>query len=97
MGAQKRYHQSTIMNDILSPILIAIGVYAAIGVLFAIAFVFKGVDSIDPNAKGTGIGFRLLILPGSAALWPLLMRRWMKGVPPPEETNAHRRAAKGTS
>jgi len=55
----------------------------------------KGVDRIDPNARGAGLGFRLLILPGSAALWPLLLRRWIAGSPPPAERNTHRDMAKG--
>ena len=54
------------------------GVYAAAGVLFAVAFVTWGVEQVDPAAKGAPLGFRLLILPGSVALWPLLLRRWMR-------------------
>lgn len=52
--------------------------YAACGVLFAIAFVMKGVERVDSQAHGAPLGFRLLILPGAAALWPLLLRRWMR-------------------
>jgi len=51
--------------------------YAAVGVLFAIAFVIKGVKRVDQGAAGTGWGFRLLILPGSVALWPWLLRKWL--------------------
>lgn len=54
-------------------ILLALGVYGAIGVCFASWFVFAGVGRISPAARGTGFAFRLLILPGSAALWPLLV------------------------
>lgn len=53
--------------------------YAAAGVVFAIAFVARGVSRIDDQAKGAGIGFRLLIFPGVAALWPLLLNRWIRG------------------
>lgn len=67
------------------------GVYLGAGLLFAIAFVSLGVQRIDPAAEGAKLGFRLLILPGSAALWPLLAWRWITGAPPPEETNRHRR------
>lgn len=68
--------------------------YAAIGVVFAIAFVWKGVDRIDPAARGGTWGFRVLIFPGAAALWPLLAGRWLGGAgAPPAETNPHRRAA----
>ena len=45
-------------------------IYLGVGIVFAIAFVWKGVGEIDPAAKDGTIGFRLLILPGTAALWP---------------------------
>jgi hypothetical protein len=54
--------------------LIAIGLYLAIGLCFALIFVGVLVGRIDPAARGAGWGFRLLILPGAAALWPLLLR-----------------------
>jgi hypothetical protein len=54
------------------------GAYAAVGAVFAAAFATWGVQRVDPAAKGAPLGFRLLILPGSAALWPLLLRRWMR-------------------
>jgi len=50
--------------------------YAGIGLAFAIAFVLRGVWRLDPVARGAPIGFRLLILPGAVALWPVLLRRW---------------------
>jgi hypothetical protein len=52
--------------------------YAAAGLVFAIAFAVHGVEVIDPVAKQSGVGFRLLIIPGSIALWPLLMKRWFR-------------------
>jgi hypothetical protein len=65
--------------------------YAALGFVFALAFVTVGVGRIDPNARGSGFGFRLLIFPGSAAFWPLLLRRWLRGDKDvPEERNPHR-------
>ena len=77
-------------------LLILGGLYAACGFLFAIPFVLKGVKLIDPHAAHGSWGFRLLIVPGTLALWPLLLRRWLKGISePPEERNAHRQAAKG--
>jgi hypothetical protein len=61
-------------------ILLAIAAtYAGAGLLFGLAFVFAGVGRIDPVAAGSGIGFRLLILPGAAALWPLLLVKWVRG------------------
>jgi hypothetical protein len=69
-------------------------IYAWLGLFFAIAFVSFGVTRVDMQARGAGWGFRLLILPGVAALWPLFLRRWLQGAAePPSEINAHRRLA----
>lgn len=70
------------------------GVYLGLGFLFAIAFVSFGLRRIDPAAEGAKIGFRLLILPGVTALWPLFVRRWITGSPPPNEINRHRERAR---
>jgi hypothetical protein len=51
--------------------------YVVVGALFALAFVTVGVRAVDPIAKGSGTGFRLIISPGVAALWPLLLMRWI--------------------
>ena len=53
--------------------------YGLFGVLFGVCFVTVGVSRLDPMAKGTGPGFRLLILPGVATFWPLLLYRWLRG------------------
>ena len=80
---------------IASVLLSLLGVYLLCGLVFAIPFVLVGAGKIDPHAKHGSWGFRLLIIPGTMALWPLLARRWLKGVnEPPEENNAHRRAAR---
>ena len=71
-------------------------IYALVGILFAIAFAWKGAGRIDPSAKDGTWGFRLLIIPGAAALWPILARRWLAGAGPPEEHNPHRAAVKGS-
>jgi hypothetical protein len=55
----------------------ALAAYAAIGLLFAAAFLTAGISRVDPASKGSGIGFRLIILPGVAALWPLMLKRWV--------------------
>lgn len=84
------------MLEPMARLLVAtVGVYLAVGVVFAVPFVWRGVARIDPCAAAGSIGFRLLILPGVTALWPLLAFRWWRGTPPPEEHNPHRRAALG--
>jgi len=65
--------------------------YAGLGLVFALAFVLSGVQRLDSEARGAGIGFRLLILPGVAAFWPMFLRRWALGITePPVEKNPHR-------
>jgi hypothetical protein len=90
--------------DYSEPLLVAaswltriFALYVLLGIFFAVAFLARGVERLDPNARGTGLGFRLLILPGSVAFWPLLLTRWLKRSPPPVERNQHRDAARRSS
>jgi hypothetical protein len=62
---------------ILQLILLLVGIYILAGLLFAIAFVLKGVDQIDETAAGASWGFRVIIIPGTAVFWPLLLKRWL--------------------
>lgn len=64
-------------------VILTIGAYLGVGALFAIIFVFAGVQRIDPVANRAPIQFRLLIIPGAAALWPWLLRRLIRRTPPP--------------
>lgn len=59
-------------------LLIVLAVYAAIGVAFALAFVTVGVARVDAAARGAPLGFRILIFPGSVALWPMLLWKWIE-------------------
>jgi len=52
--------------------------YGVVGFVLAIAFLARGVSRIDTQAAGAGLGFRLMILPGVTALWPLLLKRWIR-------------------
>ncbi len=63
-------------------------VYSAAGVVFALAFLARGIERIDPAAHGASWGFRCLIAPGVVALWPWLARRWWLAARLPEETGA---------
>ena len=68
--------------------------YAAAGLAFGLAFAAAGAARLDPAARGASFGFRILVIPGAAALWPVLLRRWLRGDrTPPIERNAHREAA----
>jgi len=69
--------------------------YGALGSIFALAFAAFGAGRLDPAARAGTLGFRVAIVPGAAAFWPFLLRRWLRGdVEPPEERNAHREAAR---
>lgn len=59
-------------------ILIATGIYLLCGLAFGLLFVGVGAGRLDPAARGTSPVFRLLILPGSIALWPFLAIRWVQ-------------------
>jgi hypothetical protein len=81
-------------ETLVTALVYALIAYAAVGLAFAVVFVWFGVERVDSEATGAGVGFRLLILPGVAAFWPLLLQRWVRGVTePPTEANPHRRVS----
>jgi hypothetical protein len=49
--------------------------YAVAGFMFAVWFVIAGIGRIDTAARDARVGFRLIVLPGVVALWPLLLKR----------------------
>lgn len=52
-------------------------VYGTLGLAFAVAFVGTGIARVDHAAKDAPWSFRLLIVPGAAALWPWMLARWI--------------------
>ena len=75
--------------------LIVLGLYLALGVLFAIPFLLKGAAAIDEDAVEGSWGFKVLVFPGAVALWPLLGKRWLGRASAHEERSPHRQAAGG--
>ena len=55
--------------------------YGLVGAVFAIAFVTIGIQRVDSVAERAPVGFRLIVLPGVAALWPLMLMRWLRATP----------------
>jgi len=53
-------------------------IYLLIGFVFSLFFITLGVKQIDEGAKGTSVGFRLMIMPGTWAFWPVLLSKWIK-------------------
>jgi len=66
------------MEQIATVGLSIASIYLILGIFFAIAFLWKGVTKIDEGAVGTGIGFKLLILPGTILLWIPLLLKWLR-------------------
>jgi hypothetical protein len=58
--------------------LAVVGLYAAVGLLTALAFVSVGVTRVLPQPVPVTIGARILLLPGAAAFWPYVLLRWRK-------------------
>jgi hypothetical protein len=56
----------------------AIGAYLLAGAVFAVIFVARGIGRVDPVAQHAPWGFRLIVMPGVAALWPVLLARWVR-------------------
>ena len=50
-------------------------IYLAAGFVVGAAFLFLGIDHVDPSARGA-FAFRPLLLPGLTLLWPFVALRW---------------------
>ena len=61
----------------------AIAVYLALGVIVAAFVVAAGLPRMDPATQGMAWSARLLLLPGVAALWPLMAWKWLSRRQPP--------------
>ena len=61
-------------------VLYAIGLYLAIGFIFAVAFVAFGAAQLTHSSFT--IGARIILLPGATLLWPYVLARWLKSHTP---------------
>ncbi len=59
-------------------IVAVVEIYTGFGLLFSIWFVTRGVTIVDESASGSGVLFRLLLIPGTTVFWPLLAKRCVK-------------------
>jgi hypothetical protein len=67
------------MSGGLAGVLVGVAeAYLTAGLLFAVPFVARWAGRLDPAARAGSLGFRLMILPGAALLWPLLARRLVR-------------------
>jgi len=65
---------------IAQAILMLFAFYAVIGAVVGGVFVVFGVSRVDHAARGGPWHFRLIIWPGTAALWPLILAKWLEAV-----------------
>lgn len=51
--------------------------YLGAGLLFGLCFILWGIEKVDTGAAHSSAGFRIIILPGILAFWPVLLRKWI--------------------
>jgi hypothetical protein len=74
----------------------ALYVYLGVGVFVAVWIHAGGLRRVDTTAARGTMGFRILITPGLVILWPLILKRAIRGAgSPPIERGPHRDAASG--
>jgi hypothetical protein len=64
------------MHPVATILLGGFALYIVLGLATALAFVIFGVTRVQ-DAPVT-VGARVLIFPGAAALWPVVLARWRK-------------------
>lgn len=72
----KDYIEMAIMK-LIETLLVAVGIYCSVGFVFGVVFALWGVAKLDDAARGTSGWFRLLLIPGSIILWPVLLYKWI--------------------
>jgi hypothetical protein len=70
-------HREPIMS-IAGAIVYGLALYAAAGAVTALAFVTFGISRVLPHPMPATLGARILLLPGSLALWPYVLLRWCR-------------------
>jgi hypothetical protein len=68
------------MPPLVACLLDLLALYAALGLVTAVAFVTFGVTRVQPAAMSPGA--RILILPGATVLWPYVLIRWLRAARP---------------
>jgi hypothetical protein len=67
-----------VLERLIMTLLGVAGFYLAIGLVVALYLLIRGLSRLDPAAMGATRGFRVLVFPGLVALWPLLLRKWLR-------------------
>jgi hypothetical protein len=67
-----------VSHEVAKLLTAVLALYLGLGGVFAIGFSLAWAGRLDPVAREGSVGFRLLILPGAALLWPWLLLRVVK-------------------
>src|SRR5262249_12621418 len=70
-------HRSGGARIVIVPLL-ALALYAAAGFAVAVAFLVFGVTRVLPEPAPVTLGARIMLFPGTAALWPYVLIRWLR-------------------
>jgi hypothetical protein len=63
------------IENVFAALLSVAAAYAACGVVVAALFLARWCKMFDPSAIGGTWGFRVLIVPGIVALWPVILAK----------------------
>jgi hypothetical protein len=76
-AASKRQHRRRLTMTVAAAQLfvLTVAIYIGVGAGFATIFLWRWVGRLDPAAARGTWGFRMLVFPGVAALWPMFVAR----------------------
>ncbi len=66
------------MNIAAAAVFCAFTLYFAVGIVVGLLFVIFGVTQALSHPTPVTAGARIVLLPGSILLWPLVLSRWLK-------------------
>ena len=69
------------IDTVATILLLLVGGYLLIGIIFYFPFIRKGIHNIAGGVKGASTFMKVLIFPGTIALWPFLLKKVKKGEP----------------
>ena len=76
--------------QVIEILLLVLKSWLLVGFVFGLVFVVAGIGRVHEDARGSGPGFRLIVLPGCTVFWPWLLWLWVRRRKPPVECTYHR-------
>ncbi len=73
-----------VSDAVAAAIWMVLGGWLATGLAIALPLIWRGLSRLNPGGGAVPWRVRLLLLPGMAALWPIILLR-LSGVRPPED------------